>query len=132
MYNCLHCGKEMQYRKSTANKFCNNKCQLEFQGKEKVSKWLDGDIDPTKSIVVRYLKETKGYSCEECSLTEWNNKPITLEIDHIDGDPFNNHHSNFRFICPNCHSQTPSWKGGNRGKGRPRETKNYTFQRSLS
>jgi len=132
MYNCLQCGKKMQYRKNTANKFCNNKCSSDFFGKEKVYKWLNGQIDPTKSIVSRYLKETKGYFCEECKLFEWNEKPITLEIDHIDGNPFNNHCSNFRFICPNCHSQTPSWKGGNRGKGRPKETKNYTMQRSLS
>lgn len=37
--------------------------------------------------------------------TEWNGKPITLEVDHIDGDWLNNLEDNLRFICPNCHSQ---------------------------
>ena len=132
MFNCLFCNKEMLYRKNCANKFCNNKCQVEYQGKQKVSLWVEGKIEPTKPIVARYLRETKGYFCDECGLSKWKDKHITLEIDHIDGNSLNNNPLNFRYICPNCHSQTPTFKGGNRGKGRPKETKNYTFQRSLS
>ena len=45
------------------------------------------------------------YSCEQCSINSWNNKPLVLEIDHIDWDYQNNILSNLRFICPNCHSQ---------------------------
>lgn len=36
---------------------------------------------------------------------EWGGKPLTLEIDHIDGDWLNNLIENLRFLCPNCHSQ---------------------------
>ncbi len=129
MLNCLHCGKEMQYRRTTANKYCDNKCQKEHQAKEKVSLWLEGKLEPTKSIVRRYLTENKGYKCEICGIDEWNRSKIVLEIDHIDGDSRNNSPSNFRYVCPNCHSQTPSYKGGNRGNGRPKETKFYTIQK---
>jgi 5-methylcytosine-specific restriction endonuclease McrA len=49
----------------------------------------------------------KNYECESCRLTEWLGKPIPLELDHIDGDHFNNSLDNLRILCPNCHSQTP-------------------------
>lgn len=39
----------------------------------------------------------------------WLGKPITLHLDHIDGDWTNNQLSNLRFLCPNCHSQTETW-----------------------
>ena len=47
------------------------------------------------------------YQCVECGITEWNNKPLTLEIDHIDGVYWNNTKENLQFLCPNCHSQKP-------------------------
>ena len=132
MYHCLNCSKEMQYRKNTANKYCNNKCQKEYEGKSKVNSWLSGETQPTLSIVRRYLTETKGYNCEVCSISEWNGARLVLEVDHKDGNSKNNSPENFRFICPNCHSQTPTYKGGNRGKGRPKESRVYTIQRSCS
>ena len=49
--------------------------------------------------------------CDECGITNlWCGKPITLELDHIDGDRFNNDFSNLRVLCPNCHSQTPTFR----------------------
>lgn len=60
--------------------------------------------------IKRKLIESRGYKCEECSLTEWRGKSITLEMDHIDGDSSNNIDSNLRLLCPNCHSQTKTWK----------------------
>lgn len=132
MFTCFGCSKEMPYRKGTSNKYCSNKCQKEYEAKAKVSKWLDGHINPTPSIIRRHLTESKGYKCEVCNISEWNGSKIVLELDHIDGDSKNNSPSNFRLICPNCHSQTPTYKGANRGKGRPKETRVYTIQRSLS
>lgn len=44
--------------------------------------------------------------CEECNNgTEWNGKPIRLEIDHRDRQFWNDEPDNLRFVCPNCHSQ---------------------------
>ena len=37
-----------------------------------------------------------------------------LQVDHIDGNPDNNKGNNLRLLCPNCHSLTPTYKGGNK------------------
>lgn len=60
-----------------------------------------------------FLIQERGYKCEECGLTEWLNKPITLELEHIDGDNRNNAKDNLKLLCPNCHSYTDTWKGRN-------------------
>ena len=53
------------------------------------------------------------YRCSSCGLTEWKGKSLSLELDHIDGDSSNNELTNLRFLCPNCHSQTESFRGKN-------------------
>lgn len=49
------------------------------------------------------------YACEDCgNKGEWNGKKIALQIDHVDGNHFNNKSENLCFLCPNCHSQRPT------------------------
>jgi hypothetical protein len=60
----------------------------------------------------KYLLRTNP-KCFECNITEWNSKPITFECDHIDGDITNNRLSNARLLCPNCHSQTSTFRAKN-------------------
>ena len=55
----------------------------------------------------------KEHKCEVCSETEWMNKKIPIELDHIDGNHYNNDLSNLRIICPNCHAQTDTNSGKN-------------------
>lgn len=53
--------------------------------------------------------------CEECSCTnQWNNKKLTLELDHINGNSKDNSLENLRILCPNCHSQTPTFRNRRR------------------
>lgn len=56
------------------------------------------------------------YKCQKCGISEWLGKPLTLQLDHING--VNNDHrlTNLRFLCPNCHSQTDTYAGKNMGR----------------
>jgi hypothetical protein len=50
------------------------------------------------------------HSCHECLLSTWNNQPIPLELEHVDGNSYNHLNSNLRFLCPNCHAQTATYR----------------------
>lgn len=52
---------------------------------------------------------------ENCSVKNglWNGKPITIQLDHINGNPFDNRLKNLRALCPNCHSQTDTFGSKN-------------------
>ena len=48
--------------------------------------------------------------CLHCRLSEWLDKPIKFELDHINGDVNDNTRDNLRILCPNCHSYTDTWR----------------------
>ncbi len=62
-----------------------------------------------KRLIKAGLIEDKCVKCN--TLPEWLGEPITLELDHINGDRFDNRLENLRVLCPNCHSQTRNFRG---------------------
>lgn len=58
------------------------------------------------------------YKCQRCGIDSWCNESITLELDHINGVNNDNRIENLRFLCPNCHSQTETYKGKNKNSGK--------------
>lgn len=55
------------------------------------------------------LIKSRGHRCEICNLTDWLEKPIPLEVHHIDGQ--SNDEGNLQLLCCNCHAQTPNYRG---------------------
>ena len=60
--------------------------------------------------------DVKQHQCEVCGLIEWMDKPIPLEVNHINGNKHDNRLENLEIICPNCHAQTDTYRGKNIGK----------------
>ena len=87
-------------------------------------------INNTKKSALEYLQSTcvkshvaklklledkiKSHKCESCHQTEWLGNLIPLELDHVDGNHFNNKLENIRLICPNCHAIMPTNSGKNK------------------
>lgn len=67
-------------------------------------------------LKTRLIKEGKlEYKCAICgNIGEWNDQPLTLTLDHINGKHLDHRIENLRFLCPNCHSQTPTFSGKNK------------------
>jgi 5-methylcytosine-specific restriction endonuclease McrA len=57
-------------------------------------------------LIAAGLKTNK---CEECGLTEWRGKPLSMALHHINGDGNDNRLENLAILCPNCHTQTPNF-----------------------
>ncbi|MFF9285960.1 HNH endonuclease [Streptomyces griseosporeus] len=55
---------------------------------------------------------------ERCSVCgtgpEWNGRPLTLEVDHVSGEWWDNRPENLRLLCPNCHAVTDTYRGRRR------------------
>lgn len=120
MKKCINCGKKLH----TGTKYCCQKCQVDFQYKQYISRWKQGKETGIRGKyqlsehIRRYLFDKNNYSCEICGWNEKNpyTNKIPLEIHHIDGDYRNNDEGNLQLLCPNCHALTQNFKS--RGKGR--------------
>ena len=71
----------------------------------------------TSTLRQRLIDEgLKSHRCEECGLSEWNERPIPLELEHVNGDRWDNRIENLKLLCPNCHALTPTYRGRNIGR----------------
>ena len=77
----------------------------------------NSDYTGTSSLRRRLIKEgLLDERCALCGLTRWNGAPAPLQLDHINGDRRDNRLENLRLLCPNCHAQTDTWCGKNKGR----------------
>lgn len=121
--NCLSCGE------LTSIKFCSNKCQGAYKRKIICEQVESNEIVRWKQIK-RYLLD-KDPKCSECGINSWRDKPISLECDHIDGDGTNNRLNNARLLCPNCHSQTDTFRAKNTKNPKGKEYRRKRYEKVI-
>lgn len=104
------------------------KYHITEEARKKIDLWKNGQLSgmrgktSTAHWLRNYILEKFDYKCTECGWNKTNSHTgrIPLELEHIDGDFTNNSEENLTILCPNCHSLTKSYKGGNKKSGRPR------------
>ncbi len=113
------CGVSVVNRR----KYCSFACQQDYQFKIRCLVLESGQysVCTPNRLIRRYLVSKFGEHCSQCG---WNKRHaltgrVPVEVEHIDGNWQNNHLSNLTLLCPNCHSLTNTFRGLNRGKGRP-------------
>jgi len=112
-YECLHCSKICIMHRAKVNKYCSNQCQKDYEFYKSVESGT-----ASHRVIKRYLIEKNGSKCFECGISDWNGLSLVMELEHIDGNSENNSLANVKLLCPNCHSQTPTYKAKNVGNGR--------------
>lgn len=71
--------------------------------------FIEGSLITGKGLTPRLLDRGWKYECSICGITEWQGRALRLQLDHINGKHYDNRLENLRFLCPNCHSQTPTY-----------------------
>ena len=125
MKECKNCGNEIPNR----NVYCNNQCQNDYENKQRLNEWMDGKNfirqggTSIPQWMRKHLLENANYQCSECGWGELNQytNTVPLDIDHIDGDAYNNMVDNLRVLCPNCHSLKKTFKN----TGKRKSTRTY-------
>lgn len=91
--------------------------KIEGHGKVPLSEILDGKHPSyqTYKLRVRLIAVgIKSNACEECKTSKWNGKHISCELHHINGNRQDHRLTNLKMLCPNCHSQTNTYRSKNR------------------
>lgn len=96
----------------TLTKIVNSKGRNKYTAMTDEEFFVDGCKRSGKSIIKRLIYGGyKQYKCENpcCGITDWCERPITLQIHHINGNHDDNRLDNLQILCPNCHSQTDNY-----------------------
>lgn len=114
--NCNFCFVAIKRKED----FCSMKCRNNFLYMNRFLDWYynKGDFTGSALLIKGYITMMVGYKCSECGISTYNNKPLTLHLEHKDGNAINNSRENLCLLCPNCHALTPTYGARNIGNGK--------------
>jgi len=124
---CLMCNIEIR----GSNIYCSSICHKSHKWKVSEQE-IERGVQRSPRIMKKYLINKFGYKCWSCNLDKWLDKPITLEIEHVDGNSGNNNLSNLKILCPNCHSFTDTYKAKNKGNGNKKRMDRYRSEKTIN
>ena len=79
----------------------------------------------THTLKLRLIKENHfEHKCYRCGITEWNGLSAPIELEHINGNRYDNRIENLTILCPNCHAQTPTYRGKNKKSKKQKDEAN--------
>lgn len=140
---CKRCNSIIAFE-NKRNLFCSHTCAAIYNNNKRLKKddikpsylielhntleYIQADSATRRSLSIRASNLAKGKfsvrqklidiygeKCSVCGIESvWMNLPLTLHVDHIDGNHQNNNMENVRLLCPNCHSQTKNYAGRNK------------------
>ena len=128
---CLYCNKDIS-GKDYRIRYCSHSCAaivnnkkyikrpklVKEKNKTSLERFYLGELHyryTIRKILIRLF----GNVCSKCDILGlWNNKPLVLTVEHKDGNAGNDSPNNLCLLCPNCHSQSPTFGGRNKGFGR--------------
>jgi Zn finger protein HypA/HybF involved in hydrogenase expression len=127
---CENCKSFINNR----NKFCSLNCFHLDKHKKAYDDFLKNNhlycrANYSPRAFRDFFLAEQNYECLICKMSNvWMDKELIFVIDHIDGDASNNNRDNLRMICPNCDSQTDTFKSKNKNSTR----RNYWKEKILN
>lgn len=92
-----------------------------------------GTVFGSHKLKLRLFKMgLKSRKCEECGWAKQSSDGrVPVELDHVNGDRYDNRIENLRILCPNCHSLKPTHRGRNKGVSRGGEIGKHATLKTL-
>ena len=124
-YNSITTGNfkvvknELKNRNIELPKYNNSKKYNTFElGIKNEDVFVEYSVMSRTNLKRRILKDNLiKYECVECgNIGEWKGKKLVLQLEHKNGNTYDNRLENLCFLCPNCHSQTETFSGKNANK----------------